>query len=62
MDPRHSGRSPSPGHPLEGYLDDRAYPPGAPLEIPMGPAGTSVDRLQTQPTVSRPANLQDVLI
>ncbi|KAF2503095.1 hypothetical protein BU16DRAFT_521716 [Lophium mytilinum] len=60
MDPRRTGRSPSPGHPLQGYqLDDRPYlpstSPGAPLEIPMGPGpgpGTPGDRLQAQPTYS----------
>ncbi|OCL11207.1 glycosyltransferase family 2 protein [Glonium stellatum] len=53
MDPRRPGRSNSPGNPLQGYhLEDRPYEPGAPLEIPMGPAGSSTDRLQTQPTYS----------
>jgi chitin synthase len=57
MDPRRTGRSPSPGHPLQGYqLDDHHYGsnPG-PLEIPMGPGpgpGTPGDRLQLQPSYS----------
>jgi len=57
------GRSPSPGHPLQGYqLEDNspygrhaASPgPGRPnLEIPMGPGRhTPSDQLQAQPTVS----------
>ncbi|KAI9699808.1 MAG: Chitin synthase, class 1 [Candelina mexicana] len=63
MDPRRPsavGRTPSPGHPLQGYqLEDTAYhsarpppvPLGGPLEIPTGP-GTPSDRLQAQPTYS----------
>ncbi|KAI9712210.1 MAG: hypothetical protein M1812_006945 [Candelaria pacifica] len=63
MDPRRPsavGRTPSPGHPLQGYqLEDVAYhsarPPPVPLgralEIPTGP-GTPSDRLAAQPTYS----------
>ena len=63
MDPRRPsavGRTPSPGHPLQGYqLEDTAYHPARPppiplggaLEIPTGP-GTPSDRLAAQPTVS----------
>lgn len=62
MDPHRTGRSPSPGHPLNhGYqLEDAPAPPyGRPagpgrLDIPMGPGSgrhTPSDRLQDQPTV-----------
>ena len=53
MDPHHHGRSPSPGQPLHGYqLEDGPYrPQQAPLQIPMGPAGSG-DRLAPQPTYS----------
>jgi len=53
MDPRHHGRSPSPGQPLHGYqLEDGPYrPQQAPLQIPTGPAGSG-DRLAPQPTYS----------
>ncbi|KAK3173238.1 hypothetical protein OEA41_006567 [Lepraria neglecta] len=53
MGPHHPGRSPSPGQPLQGYqLQDGPYrPQQAPLQIPMGPAGSG-DRLAPQPTYS----------
>lgn len=53
MDPRHPGRSPSPGQPFHGYqLEDGPYrPQQAPIQIPMGPGGPN-DRLAAQPTYS----------
>ncbi|KAL2045250.1 hypothetical protein N7G274_002333 [Stereocaulon virgatum] len=53
MGPHRAGRSPSPGQPLQGYqLQDGPYrPQQAPLQIPMGPAGSG-DRLAPQPTYS----------
>jgi chitin synthase len=55
MDPRHTGRTPSPGQPLHGYeLEDGPYrPQQSPLQIPM-PHGhmASSDRLAAQPTYS----------
>ncbi|GAB7350007.1 hypothetical protein MBLNU459_g0683t1 [Dothideomycetes sp. NU459] len=55
MDPHpQSGRTPSPGHPLEAYqLHDNPF--HEPLQMPMGPGpgpGTPGDRLQAQPTFS----------
>ncbi|KAK0517397.1 hypothetical protein JMJ35_000552 [Cladonia borealis] len=56
MGPQRAGRSPSPGHPLQGYQlqDDPYRPQNAPLQIPMGPMGPagSGDRLAPQPTYS----------
>ena len=60
MDPRRPGRTPSPGHPLQGYqLEDRYGPQGGPLDMPMGPGpgpspGTPGDRLALQPSVGIP--------
>ena len=53
MGPQRAGRSPSPGQPLQGYQlqDDPYRPQNAPLQIPMGPAGSG-DRLAPQPTYS----------
>ena len=53
MGPQRAGRSPSPGHPLQGYQlqDDPYRPQNAPLQIPMGPVGSG-DRLAPQPTYS----------
>ena len=57
MDPRRTGRTPSPGQPLHGYeLEDGPYrPQQAPLQMPMamgmGPAALG-DRLAAQPTYS----------
>ncbi|KAF2871592.1 chitin synthase-domain-containing protein [Massariosphaeria phaeospora] len=56
MDPRRPGRSPSPGHPLQGYqLDDHYGSQSGTLEMPIGPGpgpGTPGDRLQLQPSYS----------
>ena len=50
MHPHHTGRTPSPGHPLAGYqLEDGPYL--QPPHIPGGPAA-SIDRLAAQPTYS----------
>ena len=53
MDPRRTGRTPSPGQPLHGYqLEDGPYRQRQThLEIPMGPA-MSGDALVPQPTYS----------
>ena len=55
MDPRRTGRTPSPGQPLQGYaLEDSSYrPQQAPLQVPNIHGGfASSDRLAAQPTYS----------